>query len=122
MASLGAGQGGGKPGAGNIHAMPVLPAPVYISLVFGSLVVLHLVAIAGFARTGRVGLLVIMTAFLLWPMLSNLVLAYAGCNLSICHEFADRNIRAIGELQQSGTLLLLVGGLLLLVRGSGRDA
>ena len=88
--------------------MPVLPAPVYISLVFGSLVVLHLVAIAGFARTGRVGLLVIMTAFLLWPMLSNLVLAFIVCGDSTC--------QTVFNLQYSGTLLLLVSGLLLLAR------
>ena len=75
---------------------------------FGSLVVLHLVAIAGFARTGRVGLLVIITAFLLWPMLSNLVLAFIVCGDSTC--------QTVFNLQYSGTLLLLVSGLLLLAR------
>ena len=100
--------------------MPVLPAPVYISLYIGGLVALHLVAIAGFARTGRVGLLVIMTAFLLWPMFSNLVRLVAACDLSTCHGLADRNIRVINELQHSGKLLLFVSGLLLLARAGCR--
>lgn len=94
--------------------MPVLPAPVYISLFVGGLLVLHLVAIAGFARTGRVGLLLIMAAVLLWPMLSNLVLAFIVCGDSTC--------QAVFDLQYSGTLLLLVSGLLLLARGSEHDA
>jgi hypothetical protein len=94
--------------------MPVFPAPVYVSLFVVSLVALHLVAIAGFARTGRVGLLLIMAAFLLWPMFSNLVRAFIVCS--------DPTCQAVFDLQYSGTLLLLVSGLLLLARGSEHDA